>query len=88
VELHALALGTMAGRAGQTLPMGLTYLSVRTLGSVLTAILAALELPVAVLLSAFWLKEPVAVWQWVGVAIMLAAIIFGAGDGPPKPIPG
>lgn len=74
----ALAVGSLAGMVGQALPMVLTYMSARTLGPALTAILASLELPVAVMLSHVWLNEAVAPWQWIGVTLMLAAIAAGA----------
>lgn len=83
----ALLYGSVAGVIGQSLPMVLTYMSAPSLGPVLTAILAAVELPVAVLLSSLWLHEPVSAAQWGGVLLMLAAIIFGARSDSAAPSP-
>lgn len=75
--LSAFSWGTFMGLVGMAVPMVLIYVSAARLGGVLTAILASLELPVAMCLSAVWLHEPVQSTQWVGVLIMLAAIIYG-----------
>lgn len=74
---RAIIYGSLAGIVGSSLPMILTYIAAPRLGAVLTAIVASLELPVAVFLAAVWLDEPVGWVQWLGVAIMLAAIIVG-----------
>ncbi len=74
----ALGYGTLIGLAGQSLPLLLVYLSAPALGGALTAILASFELPVAILLSALWLHEPVGRLQWLGVLLMLAALVWGS----------
>ncbi len=74
----ALGYGTLIGFVGQSLPLLLMYMSAPALGATLTAILASMELPVAILLSAIWLREPVARLQWLGVLLMLAALVWGS----------
>ena len=78
----ALGYGTLIGLVGQSLPLLLVYLSAPMLGGALTAILASLELPVAILLSALWLGEPVDRLQWLGVLLMLAALAWGSAPDP------
>ncbi|PSR24172.1 MAG: hypothetical protein C7B45_00770 [Sulfobacillus acidophilus] len=85
-----LALGCAAGVFALALPLVLVYYSAFALGSVLTAILASLELPIAVFLSVVWLGEPVHWVQWLGVILILAAIVWGAASTarqtPTKPL--
>lgn len=82
----AMVYGTLAGIVGSALPMILTYMSAPILGGVMTAILAALELPVAVLLSHLLLHESVSGPTWLGVIIMLLAVAVGASsDARPSP---
>ncbi len=74
----ALVYGTLAGIVGSALPMILTYMSAPLLGGVMTAILAALELPVAIFLSHIVLRESVSETTWLGVIIMLLAVALSA----------
>lgn len=87
---QAFFIGSLVGLFGQALPMLLVYVSAPNLGNTLTAILASVELPVAVLLAAAWLHEPVQGFQWLGVLIMLGAIVWGSlpqRSGQPAPDP-
>jgi drug/metabolite transporter (DMT)-like permease len=80
---RAVLYGSLAGLFSTALPLVLVYRAARSLGSALTAILASLELPAAVVLSRIWLGERVTPTRWLGVAVMLAAIIYGAWPKPP-----
>jgi drug/metabolite transporter (DMT)-like permease len=42
----------------------------------LGAIIAAVEIPVSVMMAHLLLKEPVNVFQWLGIALILAAVVL------------
>lgn len=73
-----LAWGSLIGIFSQALPLLFLFISAPRLGGSLTAILASIELPVAVALSALWLHEPVGVRQWFGVTVILTGIVLGS----------
>jgi drug/metabolite transporter (DMT)-like permease len=75
-----IGLGSAAGLFALALPLVFVYYSAPTLGGVLTAILASLELPIAVFLSAVWLGEPVGWLQWLGVVLILGAIAWSGAS--------
>lgn len=74
----ALHWGLAIGLVGQALPLILTYQAAPYLSDALVAILASIELPVAVLLSWLWLREPTPLWTWAGLALILAGIMASA----------
>lgn len=61
---------------GTVLPPFLFSVGMPKIGISLSAILSAVELPIAVTASYFYLRESVYINQWIGVAIILAAIIL------------
>lgn len=66
----------------------LLFLGVKHLGGLQTALLGLLELLVAVGLSIFWLKEQLALTQWIGASILILSTIlvyFEKHPGERKP---
>jgi drug/metabolite transporter (DMT)-like permease len=45
-------------------------------GMGLGAIIASIEIPVAVLTANILLKEPVSLFQWVGIVLILFAVVL------------
>lgn len=70
--------GSLMGLFSQGIPLLLTYISAPKLPPALTGMLASSELPVAVILSALWLGEPVSAARWVGVLVILGGILFSS----------
>lgn len=68
--------GLMLGFFGMVIPPILFAAGVPKIGTGLATILGAAELPVVILLSMFVLKEEVTLVQWVGVLLILAALIL------------
>lgn len=69
-----LLFGFLLGMFGAFIPPVLFAIGVPHIGEGMAGILGASELPVAVLLSSFVLKEHVSLLQWVGVAVVLLGI--------------
>lgn len=69
--------GFFLGLFGVVLPPVLFSIGMPRVGVGLGTILAASELPVAVIVSAIVLGEKVMIIQWVGVAIILGGIVLG-----------
>jgi drug/metabolite transporter (DMT)-like permease len=69
--------GFFLGLFGVVLPPVLFAIGMPRVGVGLGTILAAAELPVAVIMSAFILAEQVLIIQWVGVVVILAGIYVG-----------
>jgi drug/metabolite transporter (DMT)-like permease len=67
---------------GTILPSVLFTAGVPRIGTGLAATLGSVELPVATILSAWWLSEPVTATQWMGVLLILAGIL--AAEGKPN----
>ena len=63
---------------GSLLPPLLFNIGMPKVGSALGNILSASELPTAVFMSTVILKEPVTLYQWIGVIIILVGIAFPA----------
>lgn len=74
----AVAWGSAVGLFSQALPLLFIYVAAPRLGDTATGILASAELPVAVILSALWLRETVTLWQWIGVILILVGIFYGS----------
>lgn len=68
---YGLALGVF----GVFLPPLLFSIGMPHVGSGLGTILTASELPVVIAMSAFVLREPISLLQWIGVMIILAGIV-------------
>lgn len=76
--LHGLLLyGTLVGLLSQAIPTTLLVVGVPQLGGGTAAILSSIELPVAAILSALLLGEPVLWAGWLGVALIFAGMIAG-----------
>lgn len=69
-----LLFGALLGLFGAFLPPLLFAYGVPHIGEGMAAIIGAVELPVAVLLSAIVLHEQVSGWQWFGVLLILAGV--------------
>jgi drug/metabolite transporter (DMT)-like permease len=69
--------GIMVGLFSQAIPTTLFAIGIPKLGGGAAAILSSVELPVAVLLSAWWLGESVMWIGWLGVVLIFAGIIVG-----------
>jgi drug/metabolite transporter (DMT)-like permease len=69
--------GLLLGLFGVALPPLLFSIGMPHIGPGLGAILTASELPVAIILSAFILVEPVSISQWLGVIVILVGIVAG-----------
>jgi drug/metabolite transporter (DMT)-like permease len=77
-ELSGLApYGFFLGLFGVVLPPVLFAIGMPRVGVGLGTILAAAELPVAVIMSAIILAEQVMIIQWVGVVVILGGIYVG-----------
>ncbi|WP_392564579.1 DMT family transporter [Orbus wheelerorum] len=68
--------GLMLALLGTVLPPLLFSIGIPKVGISFSAILSAAELPVAVIASYFYLKELIHYNQWIGVALILVAIII------------
>lgn len=68
--------GLMLGLFGMVIPPILFAAGVPKIGTGLATILGAAELPVVILLSMFVLKENVSVIQWLGVILILFALLL------------
>lgn len=66
--------GLVLGFFGMVIPPLLFAKGVPKVGTGLSTILSSSELPVAVLMSALILKEPVTILQWIGIFIILLGI--------------
>lgn len=75
--LSILPYGIWLGLFGIALPPLLFAVGIPHVGPGLGSILGSSELPVAVLLSYFVLKEPIDSWQWVGIILILIGILVG-----------
>lgn len=67
--------GILLALFGAIIPPLFFAIGVPRIGSGLTSILGAAELPTAVLMSRFVLGEPVSGLQWIGVIVILAGIV-------------
>lgn len=68
--------GLMLGFFGMVIPPILFAAGVPKIGTGLATILGAAELPVVILLSMFVLKENVSMVQWMGVVLILIALVL------------
>lgn len=68
--------GIVLGILGTVLPPYLYSVGIPKIGLAISAILTAIELPVAVCASYFYLKEQITLLQWIGVVIILLAIVM------------
>lgn len=68
--------GIILALFGTVIPPLFYAIGVPKAGVTLSSILSSVELPVAVCMSYFILKEPVDVLRWIGVAIILCAIVL------------
>lgn len=68
--------GIMLAVLGTVLPPLLFSIGIPKVGISLSAILSAVELPVAVIASYFYLKESIYFNQWLGVVLILIAMII------------
>jgi drug/metabolite transporter (DMT)-like permease len=73
--------GLILGIFGVVLPPLFFSIGMPHVGPGLGTILAASELPVAVIMSAFVLSEDVSLLQWTGVALILGGIIMSNTNG-------
>lgn len=70
-----LRWGILISLFGTILPPLLFTRGMPLTGIGLGAIIAAIEIPVTILMAYIWLKEPVNLLQWTGVILILSAII-------------
>ncbi|MFC3803546.1 EamA family transporter [Cohnella sp. GCM10012308] len=69
-----LVIGLLLGFFGAFIPPVLFVYGVPHIGGGMAGIMGAVELPVAVLMSATVLREHVSGWQWIGVAVVLVGV--------------
>lgn len=72
--------GIILASLGTVIPPLFFAIGIPRVGVTWSSILSAVELPVAVAMSYFVLLEPVSGWQWLGVMIILGAIIVSNVD--------
>lgn len=70
-----LRWGVLISLFGTVLPPLLFTRGMPLTGISLGAIIAAIEIPVTILMAYIWLKEPVNLLQWLGVILILSAIV-------------
>jgi drug/metabolite transporter (DMT)-like permease len=68
----------LSGVFSQIFPTILMAIGIPLIGGVLSAILGAIELPVSVLSSNFFLDEPITIATWLGIALILLGITVGS----------
>jgi drug/metabolite transporter (DMT)-like permease len=68
--------GVLLALFGTVIPPLFFAIGVPKIGVTVSSIISAAELPVAVAMSYFVLAEKVSVYQWLGVIIIVSAIIF------------
>lgn len=68
--------GVILALLGTVIPPYLYSVGIPKVGLSVSAILTAVELPVAVCASYFYLKEVITLWQWIGVLVILIAIVI------------
>lgn len=76
VEPKIYEYGLILAVFGTVLPPFLFAYGLPKIGVSLGSILSAVELPVAVTMSYFVLKEKVSLYQWIGVALILLFVIW------------
>ncbi|MFD2330871.1 DMT family transporter [Cohnella sp. GCM10020058] len=69
-----LVIGLLLGFFGAFIPPVLFVYGVPHIGGGMAGIMGAVELPVAVLMSATVLREHVSGWQWIGVIVVLIGV--------------
>ncbi len=78
LNLHGMWVdGFLVGIFNQVLPIFAFAVGIPRVGGGAAAILASVELPVALALSAWWLGEPVGGFGWSGAAVIMAGIAVG-----------
>lgn len=75
-DLGLLEWAAFLALFGTIIPPVLFATGIPRIGAGVSAILMTAELPVAVACSHLILREPVAPWQWLGIGIMLAAMMM------------
>lgn len=75
---QTVGYGSVAGIFSLVLPLGLLYLSAPKLGDTLTAILASVELPTALVISLIWLKSSITLFEWLGCMLILGGITLAS----------
>jgi len=71
-----LRWGLLLSLFGTVVPPLLFTRGMPLIGMGLGAIIASIEIPVAVLMASIWLREPVTLLQWLGVILILFAVIL------------
>ncbi|MGF7032042.1 drug/metabolite transporter (DMT)-like permease [Paenibacillus mucilaginosus] len=79
-----LMWGFLLGLFGMILPSYLYAKGAPRLDTGLTAILGAVELPVVILCSSLLLHERTGITEWLGIALILAGIVFSERSGSGK----
>jgi drug/metabolite transporter (DMT)-like permease len=74
--VHVMGWGLLLGMLGQVIPTFCFNLGIPRIGGSLSAMLGALELPVALLGALLLLGESVAGVQWLGMALILGGIVI------------
>ncbi len=70
--------GALVGLFSQAIPLWLIYRYAPRLGGGPTAIVASVELPVAVILSRIIVDQPTRLAQWLGIVLILGGILVGS----------
>lgn len=73
--LHAWLYGGLTAIFSQVAPALLFAVAVPRVGATAAAVLGSVELPVAVILAAFWLGERITVYGVVGIALICGGIV-------------
>ncbi len=74
---HMSGYGIAIGLLSQAVPTLLFSIGIPRIGGASAAILGSIELPVAVVLAVWILRESVSLSTWIGVVLILAGIVFG-----------
>ncbi len=75
--------GALVGLFSQAIPLWLIYRNAPQLGGGSTAIVAAAELPVAIILSRILVGQHTFMVQWLGIFLILGGILLGSLSKPP-----
>jgi len=80
LDARNVALLFLQGMAGQFFPPLLMAYGAPRVGATLTTLLSASELPAGTLLAVLLVGEPVGIWGWTGVTLILLGIFFSVWE--------
>jgi inner membrane transporter RhtA len=82
---HALLIGLLIAALSSAIPYSLELYAMNRLPTVTFGVLMSLEPAIAAVAGGLILSETLTVWQWAGIAAVIAASAGAATEAKPKP---